>query len=68
MTLRKKENKNNSNNSIYRRTAMCLMAVLVLCVFTFFGMSRVYADPIISARGRPLRALICRHSWSDGRG
>ena len=45
MTLRKKENKNNSNNSIYRRTAMCLMAVLVLCVFTFFGMSRVYADP-----------------------
>ena len=45
MTLRKKENKNNSNNSIYRRTAMCLMAVLVLCIFTFFGMSRVYADP-----------------------
>ena len=45
MTLRKKDSKNNTNNSIYRRTAMCLIAVLVLCVFTFFGISKVYADP-----------------------
>ena len=45
MTLKKKDRKNNPKNIIYRRAAMCLMAVLVLCVFTFFGMSRVYADP-----------------------
>ncbi|MCQ2564001.1 MAG: DUF2207 domain-containing protein [Mogibacterium sp.] len=45
MTLKKKDSNNNTNNSIYRRTAMCLMAVLVLCVFTFFGISKVYADP-----------------------
>ena len=45
MTPRKKDSKNNTNNRIYRRTAMCLMAVLVLCVFTFFGISKVYADP-----------------------
>lgn len=45
MTLKRKDSKNNTNNSIYRRTAMCLMAVLVLCVFTFFGISKVYADP-----------------------
>ena len=45
MTLREKDSKNNINNRIYRRTAMCLIAVLVLCVFTFFGISKVYADP-----------------------
>ena len=44
MTLRKKDSKNNTNNSIYRRAAMCLIAVLVLCVFTFFGISKVYAS------------------------
>lgn len=45
MTLRKKDRKNNTNKRIYRRSAMCLMAVLVLCVFTFFGTGKVYADP-----------------------
>ena len=44
MTLRKRDNKNNTNNSIYRRATVCLMAVLVLCVFTFFGMGDAYAD------------------------
>ena len=44
MTLREKDNKNNRNNSIYRRAAMCLLAALVLCVFTFFDFSMVYAE------------------------
>ena len=47
MTHNKKDSKintNNTNRSIYRRAAMCLLAVLVLCVVTFYGIGKVYAE------------------------
>lgn len=43
MTLKKTENRRNERNSISRRTALGLLAALILCAFTFIGINSVYA-------------------------
>ena len=44
MTHKKKDKKTNSKYGISRKAMMALLAVLILCVFTF-GVNKVYADP-----------------------
>ena len=44
MTLKKKDKNTNSKYGILRKTAAALLAVLILCVFTFTGANYIYAD------------------------
>ncbi len=45
MTSRISHNNRNSKKSNSRKAIMALLAVTVLCVLTFFGINKVYADP-----------------------
>ena len=44
MTIKKNVNKNSSKNSISRKAAAGLLAVLVLCVFSFISIRNTYAE------------------------
>ena len=44
MTTKKNVSKNSNKNSISRRAAAGLLAVLVLCVFSFFSIRNTYAE------------------------